>query len=224
MSARHCQHPQVGPATARGRLAWFTRRRIIRLAVAAVALSFLAWLYYPFFPNPITLLFRSPSTEASSDSLDGQWSMTGRDLRLTRHIPVPASQPEGRVVWSRSLGTPTRGAPVVHEGVAYVGGYFEVIALDAATGDELWRYEIATPLDHSVAIAGDTLYLGLTNHRVQAVDLNSRYLLWEFKTGRPHLIVSGGGRRYRVRGFVRQLRVRPGRGHRKDALEGRDRG
>ena len=197
---RECQRvtadiPRWARPRPRGRLAWFTRRRIIRLTVATVALAFLAWLYYPFFPNPITLIFRAPSTEASSDSVEGQWSMTGRDLRLTRHIPAPSYQPEGRVVWSRNLGTPTRGAPVVHEEVIYVGGYFEVIALDAATGNELWRYEIATPLDHSVAVAGDSIYLGLTNHRVQAVDRNSRYLLWEFKTEGPissSPVVAGG--------------------------------
>ena len=197
---RECQRvnaniPRWAQPRRRGRLAWFTRRRIIRLTIAAVVLVFLAWLYYPFFPNPVTLLFRAPSTEASSDSRDGQWSMTGRDLRLTRHIPVPASQPEGRVVWSRHLGTPTRGAPVVHDGVVYMGGYFEVIALDAATGEELWRLEIATPLDHSVAIAGETLYIGLTNHRVLAVDRNSRQQLWEFKTEGPissSPVVAGG--------------------------------
>ncbi len=174
---------------------WLTRRRLIRIAVIAFALVVLAWLYYPFFPNPITLLLKAPSSEVSSASLSGQWSMAGRDLRLTRHIPVAPDQPEGRLAWSRNLGTPTRGAPVVHDGVVYVGGFFKLIALESATGNELWEFALPTPLDHSVAIAGDLLYVGLLDHRMLAVDRNTRAVRWEFKTQGPITsspVVAGG--------------------------------
>ena len=174
---------------------WLSRRRLIRLFVAAVLLAFAAWLYFPFFPNPIQLLFKAPSTEVSSASTPGQWSMAGRDLQLTRHIPVAPVQPEGRVVWSRDLGTPTRGAPVVHDGIVYVGGYFKLIALESATGQVAWEYKTPSPLDHSVAIADDLLYVGLLNHRILALDRNTREVRWEFKTEGPIVaspVVDGG--------------------------------
>ncbi len=160
-----------------------------------VALVFASWLYYPFFPNPITLLFKAPSTEASSASPPGQWLMAGRDLQLTRHIPVVSAQPEGRVVWSQQLGTPTRGTPVALDGVVYVGGFFKIIALDADTGQQVWEIDVPSPLDHSVAIAGDTLFVGLLDHRIVAVDLNTQAFRWEFKTEGPITsspIVAGG--------------------------------
>ena len=164
---------------------WFSRRRLIRIAVIVVVLLFLAWLYYPFFPNPIKLLFNSPGTMLSSASLPGQWSMVGRDLQLTRHVPTVASQPEGTVAWSHDLGTPTRAAPIVHEGVVYVGGFFKIIALEASTGRQLWEVTVPSPLDHSVALAGDLLYVGLTDHRVVAVDLETRQFRWSYKTEGP---------------------------------------
>ena len=164
---------------------WLSRRRLIRTAVTVVVLAFLAWLYYPFFPNPITLLLHSPSTKLSSTSLPGQWSMAGRDLQLTRHIPAVDNQPEGRIIWSRDLGTPTRGAPLVHDGIVYVGGFFKITALEATTGQELWEVTIPSPLDHSMAIAGDLIYAGLTDHRVVALDRNTRQFRWSYKTEGP---------------------------------------
>ena len=174
---------------------WLTKRRLVRTAAAAVLLAFAAWLYFPFFPNPISLLFKAPSTKVSSASPPGQWSMAGRDLQLTRYIPVAPTQPEGRVVWSRHLGTPTRGAPVVHDGVVYVGGYFKIIALESATGQVVWEFKTPSPLDHSVAIADDLLYVGLLDHRMLALDRGTREVRWEFETEGPIAsspVVAGG--------------------------------
>ena len=176
--------PEWAQHDPRGRR-WFSRRRLIRVGIAVVVLFFLAWLYYPFFPNPIKLLFNSPSTMLSSVSLPNQWAMVGRDLQLTRHVPTVASQPTGAIVWSHDLGTPTRAAPIVHDGVAYVGGFFKISALDAATGEQLWEITVPSPLDHSLALAGDLLYVGLTDHRIIAVDTNTQQFRWTVKTGGP---------------------------------------
>ncbi len=184
-----CDHtvpilPEWAQDDPRGRR-WFNRRRLIRTGLVVVVLLFLAWLYYPFFPNPIKLLFNSPETMLSSASLPGQWSMVGRDLQLTRHVPTVATQPEGTVVWSHDLGTPTRAAPIVHEGVVYAGGFFKIIALEASMGQLLWEVTVPSPLDHSVALAGDLLYVGLTDHRVVAVDLETQQFRWSYKTEGP---------------------------------------
>lgn len=176
--------PEWAQDDPRGRR-WFNRRRLIRTGVIVVALLFLAWLYYPFFPNPIKLLFNSPGTMLSSASLPGQWSMVGRDLQLTRHVTTVATQPQGTVVWSHDLGTPTRAAPIVHDGLVYVGGFFKITALDALTGRQLWEATVPSPLDHSMALAGDLLYVGLTDHRVIALDTNTQQFLWTVKTGGP---------------------------------------
>lgn len=176
--------PEWAQEDPRGRR-WFNRRRLIRIGVAVVVLFVLAWLYYPFFPNPIKLLFNSPSTKLSSASLPDQWSMVGRDLQLTRHIPSVTTQPAGGIAWSHDLGTPTRAAPIVHDGVVYVGAFFKINALDASTGQELWEVTVPSPLDHSIALAGDLLYVGLTDHRIIALDRHTQQFRWTVKTGGP---------------------------------------
>ncbi|MCH7995630.1 MAG: hypothetical protein IIB57_14460 [Planctomycetes bacterium] len=54
---------------------WLTRRRAVRISVIAVVLTFLVWFNYPFLPDPVILLLKKPSTDLSSATQPGQWSM-----------------------------------------------------------------------------------------------------------------------------------------------------
>ena len=155
------------------------------LGILVVLLGLLSYNIYPFFPDPLTLMFKRPSTSATSSSLPGQWSMQGRDVQLTGYVADAPSQPEGRVAWSMDLGEPTRSAPVIVDGVIYVGGYFKVMALDAETGSTIWEVKTPGIVDSSPAVAGDMLYLGFTDWRVVALDVKTGQLRWEFKTGGP---------------------------------------
>ncbi|WP_323171571.1 PQQ-binding-like beta-propeller repeat protein [Natrialba sp. PRR66] len=60
--------------------------------------------------------------------------------------------------------------PVSADGTVYVGPFANdrvpLVAFDAATGDELWRRDVASSLE--LAIAGETLYVG-TNESVRAL-------------------------------------------------------
>jgi outer membrane protein assembly factor BamB len=161
---------------------WFNRKRAIRIAAIAAVLTFLVWLNYPFMPEPVILLFKKPTTDLSSASQPGQWSMMGWDHQKTRYVPQVPSQPKGEVLWSRPIGTNTLSAPTVADGVIYMGAHFRVIALDADTGNLIWERDATGPVHSSPAVAGDSIYLGFLDHRIMAMDRSTGETRWQIKT------------------------------------------
>ncbi|MEY3661113.1 MAG: hypothetical protein RLZZ169_1939 [Pseudomonadota bacterium] len=117
--------------------------------------------------------------------------------------------------------------PVVSEGVMYVTSANEVLALDAGSGREIWRYQRARTrglignaaggANRGAAVAGERLFM-LTDHaHVIALDKHSGTLLWDTEmadwrqnynaTGAPlpvgDLVIAGtSGGDEGVRGFV----------------------
>ncbi len=167
------------------RFKWFTRRHMIVAGVLFVFLIFVAWLNYPFLPDPAIILFHRPATSVTSDSLPGQWSMVGRDLQLTRYLPIITQHPVGRLLWTQDLGQPTRSAPTVADGVIYAGGNFKVLALDAEAGEPIWVLDTNGPVHYSLAVAGTDLYIGLQDHRLLALDRRAGEVKWEFSAQSP---------------------------------------
>jgi len=158
--------------------------RWIALALAVVALLFV-WLSHPFLPDRVARLFKRATTTLSSDSPANQWAMWGMDLQQRRYVADAPRQAEGRLVWSVDLGTPTRSVPVIADEVIYVGGHFQVIALDVATGHILWETPTTGPVHTSPAVAGNNLYFGLQDWRVLALDRRTGKPLWEFTMQGP---------------------------------------
>lgn len=149
---------------------------------------FLAWCAYlsaPFLPDPVTLLFRRPSTQLSVTTAPQQWPMSGLDLQQRRAIAEATPVLHGRHVWSLEMGRPTRSAPVVVDEVLYIGGHFRVLALDARTGRRLWEQPVPGPVDTALAVAGDLLYLGLTDWRVVALERLTGQTRWAFAMQNP---------------------------------------
>ena len=158
--------------------------RWIALAVGVVAVLF-AWISYPFLPDPITMLFKRPTTQLSSNALTNQWAMWGLDIRQRRYVADALRQPEGHLVWSVDLGTPTRSVPVIVDDIIYIGGHFQLLALDAHTGHRLWETQTTGPVHTSPAVAGNKLYIGLQDWRVLALDRSTGTILWEFTMQGP---------------------------------------
>lgn len=75
-------------------------------------------------------------------------------------------------------------SPAVRDGVVYAGssdGQF-VQAVDAATGQELWRTKTGVTWS-SPAVAGDVVYAGDGAGFLSALDRSSGKILWRFRTG-----------------------------------------
>jgi alcohol dehydrogenase (cytochrome c) len=139
-------------------------------------------------------------------------------------------------VWTMSTGTAEghQAPPIVNDGVMFVTTPFnQVLAIDAATGDLLWRYRHTIPPDirmghptnRGVALYGDKVYTATSDARVVALDARTGRVVWNkavesynsgyYMTlaplaarGRIMVGVSGGERG--IRGFVVALDAETG--------------
>ena len=90
-----------------------------------------------------------------------------------------------RLVWSKTLGPGTNGiAPLAHDGVIFLSGGGNITAIDALSGDTIWKREDKTPprgvsQPRGVALYGNALYAAAVDNRVMALDARSGALLWE---------------------------------------------
>src|ERR1700674_4119070 len=140
-------------------------------------------------------------------------------------------------VWSFSTGVDSghESAPIVNNGVMFVSTpYSQVIALDAATGDLLWRYKRKLPVGFSalhntsrgVALQGDKVYFPALDAVLVALDAKTGKVAWEaivedWKTGyymtMAPLVVKGkvlvgiAGGEFGVRGFVQAFDAETGK-------------
>ncbi|MFM9916407.1 MAG: pyrroloquinoline quinone-dependent dehydrogenase [Rhizobacter sp.] len=122
------------------------------------------------------------------------WALHGRDLGGQRHSPlseINASNADKLVPkWTFHSGVSAtfQATPIVVDGLMFVSLPFShVVALDATTGRELWRYKhvlrskqlCCGPASRGVAVAGGKVYLGSVDGRLIALDQKSGALLWD---------------------------------------------
>jgi alcohol dehydrogenase (cytochrome c) len=131
-------------------------------------------------------------------------------------------------VWTFSTGVNEghEAPPMVNNGVMFVATpYGQVLALNAKTGDLIWRYKHALPEDlfqlhptsRGVALWGDKLFLAATDDHLIAIDAKTGKELWntkvqdyqkgQYMTLEPLVVngtvmVGGSGGEYGVRGYV----------------------
>jgi alcohol dehydrogenase (cytochrome c) len=92
-----------------------------------------------------------------------------------------------RLAWSLALPAgPNEATPLVHDGVIFVHGYNDhVLALDAATGDELWHYARSLPPGttanamRNIALWADKVYLGTSDCHEVALDARTGTVAWD---------------------------------------------
>lgn len=179
----------------------------------------------------------APAFPAVSDSMlrggDGNdWPTHGGSL-ANRHFSPLLQIDRGNVhelvpVWIHSTGI--EGAfettPVVVGNTMYVttaGG--RVLALNAATGTELWEYQpqpatvtlCCGPVNHGVAVYGQSVYVGSLDAKLVALDARTGRPVWERQLADPaagysvtmaplaadgRVYVGVAGERYGIRGFL----------------------
>lgn len=133
-----------------------------------------------------------------------------------------------RPVWAFSTGVDSghEAPPIVNDGVMFVSTpYSQVIALDARTGDEFWRYKRELPegfsalhnTNRGVALWGDKVYVATLDAYLVALNAKTGEVVWETQVGNwevgeymtiAPLVVNGkvmvgiSGGEFGVRGFV----------------------
>ena len=166
----------------------------VRLAVGLI-LAILVWFNYPYLPNPVIWLFRSPSSDLTSMSSSEIWSMRGANPDGASYIAESSHELQGTLVRSLYLGVATRSSPTIVNGVIYLGGDFKVTATNEIDGETLWEKPTNGPVHGTLAVAGDNIYLPLQDKRLMALDLKSGAVRWEFKSDSPFVgsaVVDGG--------------------------------
>ena len=184
-------------------------------------------------PMPDLLANYKPVTaERLRNPEDSDWLMIRRNWSGWGYSPLsqitPANAARLQPVWVFSTGSNNghESAPLVNNGVMFVSTPGnQVIALDAKTGMQLWRYRrplpddvvVMHPTSRGVALLGDKVFFASNDAVLVALDAKTGKEVWVTKVGdnsRGYYtslapLVAGGkvmlgtsGGEYGIRGFV----------------------
>ena len=183
----------------------------------------------------------TPVTDARLEAPEPRnWLMYLREYNSWNYSPLKRITARNvatlEPVWSMSTGT-TEGhqsPPIVNDGVMFVTTPFnQVLAINAATGDLLWRYRHTMPPDirmghptnRGVALYGDRVYMATSDARVVALDAKTGAVVWSkavesYASGyymtmaplaaRGKIMVGVSGGERGIRGFVVALDANTG--------------
>jgi alcohol dehydrogenase (cytochrome c) len=175
----------------------------------------------------------SPVTQARLENPEpGNWMLYRRTYDGHGYSPLDQINTSNvknlTPVWTFSTGVVEghEAPPIVNNGVMFIATPFgQVIALNAKSGEEYWRYKRQLPDDlfqlhptsRGVGLWQDKLYLATTDDHVVALDAKTGKVLWDtkvqdYKKGQyltlmplvvdGKVIVGGSGGEFGVRGYV----------------------
>lgn len=141
------------------------------------------------------------STDAASAQLTAdvsqtnEWPSFGRDFTNQRMANLTQMTPQNvkdlSLAWRFNSGVKAsfQSTPIVTGGVMYLSLPFNhVVALDAKTGDQLWRYEhvrrkdwkmCCGPANRGVAVSEGKVFMGTLDARLIALDAKSGKMIWD---------------------------------------------
>ena len=184
------------------------------------------------------------STESIAHPHSDDWPSYGLDYREQRHSPLKAidtgSVSKLGLAWSfdTDYARGVEATPVVVDGVAYVTGSWSVVyALDAKSGQLLWKFDPQVPknvgasaccdvVNRGVAVYEGKVFFAALDTRLFALDAKTGATLWEVttadrskaeytSTGAPRVakgkvFIGNGGGEFGVRGYVSAYDVNSG--------------
>ncbi len=173
---------------------------------------------------------------AAVDSEPGNWLSTGRGYNEQRYSPLDKVN-SGNVAklglaWTHKLDIDrgVEATPLVVDGVMYTTGAYSIVyALNAKTGELLWKYDPQVPrgksgnaccdvVNRGVAVSQGKVYLAAFDGRLIAINAKDGTKAWEVDakdgsgrtfalTGAPLavknlVLVGSGGAEYNARGYI----------------------
>ncbi len=111
----------------------------------------------------------------------------GRVFTLDSRATVMAHSTAGRRLWTRDVTPPgERAGDASGGGLAIAGGtlfvtsgFGELLALDALSGDLLWRQRLDAPVTGAPAVRGDLVYVVTRDNRAWAIGVKHGRIRWE---------------------------------------------
>jgi alcohol dehydrogenase (cytochrome c) len=131
---------------------------------------------------------------ASQDSAN--WLTYSRDYSNQRYSPLTQINADNakrlvpKWIYQSGVTSTFQASPIVADGVMYVSLPFNhVVALDAKSGKELWRYEhkrrtqkmCCGPANRGVALAYGKVFIGTVDARLLALDAKTGKPVWDVK-------------------------------------------
>jgi hypothetical protein len=130
----------------------------------------------------------------SADADRGNWLSYGRDYGNQRFSPLTQISKANvkrlvpRWIYQSGVNGTFQATPIVADGVMYVSLPFDhVVAIDAKSGRELWRYQhrrrtekmCCGPANRGVALAYGKVFIGTVDARLVALDAKSGKIVWD---------------------------------------------
>ena len=124
----------------------------------------------------------------------------GRIFTMDAASQVMATSTGGETLWARSVipasdnprDASGGGLAVAGNVVLATTGFGEVVALDGATGGELWRQDLDAPGTSAPTIDGDLAYVVARDGRAWALELGTGRVRWTITSTAPTANFSGG--------------------------------
>ena len=209
-------------------------------AMALMSVLAVAAMTAPATADPVT----SDDLAKAQDNAK-EWLSYGRDYRNWRYSPLAEITPQtiARLapVWTMSTGGQFGGleaTPLFRDGVLYFSAdYARVFAVDAKSGNILWRYEpkyedgfnailCCGPIHRGVALKDDLVLVARLDAKLVALNRADGKVVWEapideWKHGvstnsaplvvRDHVIIGVSGGEYGVRGYLKSFNAKDGK-------------
>jgi alcohol dehydrogenase (cytochrome c) len=206
--------------------------RITTLCAAFVAAGFGQSRVAPTPMPPVLRNYESVTAQRLKSPEDGNWLMIRRTYDGWGYSPLTEITPDNvkrlRLVWAFSTGETRvhQAAPIINNGVMFVTTpNNQVIAIDARTGQLLWRHQRPRPesafvpheTNRGVALYGDKVLFAAGEGVLVALDARSGKQVWEttvadnkagyYITLAPlvaggKVMVGASGGEFGIRGFV----------------------
>jgi glucose dehydrogenase len=143
-----------------------------------------------------------PSITTPGPSGPGEWTVYGGTYNSQRHSPLtqvtPANADKLQVKWVHHISgsRELEMTPVVKDGMMYVAQFNRVDAIDARTGNIVWRYQrqpASTAAYRGTSVYDGKVFIATTDNHLVALDALSGAVVWDVPTagGRP---LSGASR------------------------------
>ncbi len=162
--------------------------------------------------HPLLASLTPVTTELLANPPAGEWPSWGRDNKRNGFSPlrdinkktVSRLQSAWTVKLADGNNNPT---PLIHDGVMFLYTFPDtVMALDATSGELLWRYQrepegIAPDRKMGIALGGDKVFMPTSDMRVLALNMKTGAEVWETEiASNLNLPVDNtGGSRYKLR-------------------------
>ncbi len=155
------------------------------LIVGVVIVALVAfWSFRAFQVGPLLFPPAKATTGQGMTASETDWPSIRRDIGGTGWAPAAAPAPPFTILWERDTPGVMLAPPAVVDGVAYITTEDGIVsALDATSGETVWRYEIGSPSDSAPAVSDNSVFVGARNHRLLALNREDGVLLWERNLG-----------------------------------------